>query len=173
MVWNVSAMLVLGWISMFRTILLSPFQFCLRGPRVAHCDGILHLSWITKLVTLRNEVGENVANRISWSTNAKLVIDKDGTILGDDQIVIQIVGVIVRGWGSFSLDVVDAFMAHYTSFSERCQSSWSWADTFVQHYCKCIQSSCSCWSPVIRPLARGESLTFLLKKKPFSLRRWL
>jgi len=59
-------------------------------PRVAHCDEIPHLLWITKVVTLYNEADEDVANGICRSAKAELVIDEDGTPLGDDRVAVQI-----------------------------------------------------------------------------------
>jgi len=57
---------------------------------VTHCDGIPCSSWITKPVTLRTEDGDDVANAICQSANAKLIIDEDGTPLGEDRVAVQI-----------------------------------------------------------------------------------
>jgi len=57
---------------------------------VAHCDGIPCSSWITKVVILRNEAGDDIANGICRSAKLELVIDKDGTPLGVDRVAVQI-----------------------------------------------------------------------------------
>ena len=57
---------------------------------VAKCEGFSHPSWITKCVTLINDEGMDVGNGICHSVSADLVVDSDGTPLGNDRVAIQI-----------------------------------------------------------------------------------
>ena len=57
---------------------------------VADCEGFGRASWITKAVTLTNESGVDVARGICHSVKAELVVDSDGTPLGNDRVAVQI-----------------------------------------------------------------------------------
>ena len=63
---------------------------------ISQCEGFGRLSWITKYVTLTNDLGMDVARDICHSVNANLVIDSDGMPLGNDCIAIQIVESLVE-----------------------------------------------------------------------------
>jgi len=57
---------------------------------IAPCEGIPCSTWITKVVTLTNEDGVEVAKAICHSVNTHLVIDIDGKPLSDNQVAVQI-----------------------------------------------------------------------------------
>ena len=63
---------------------------------VAQCEGVGQASWITKCMTLMNELDVDVALGIRHSVNADLVIDNDGLSFGNDCIAIQIVESLVE-----------------------------------------------------------------------------
>ena len=54
------------------------------------CEGVPRSSWNTKCVTITNEAGIDVAKGICHSVDPTLVIDTDGSPLGDDRVAIQI-----------------------------------------------------------------------------------
>ena len=63
---------------------------------VAQCEGVGRPSWITKCVTLTNELGVDVAWDICHSVNADLIIDNDGMPLGNDRVLVQIAKSLVE-----------------------------------------------------------------------------
>jgi len=60
-------------------------------PNIAMCDRIPRAKWITKCVTLKNEAGMDVANRVYQNINLELVVNMDRKPLGDNRVVVQIV----------------------------------------------------------------------------------
>ncbi len=59
-------------------------------PDVCTCDGIPHAKWNFKLVTLRNEARDDVANVVLQSVDLDVVVDNDGKPRGNDRVSIQI-----------------------------------------------------------------------------------
>jgi len=71
-----------------------PAEFAIPAPTlpvgVALCNGIPRAKWNTKYITLRNDAGVDVANRVCQNVDPELVIDMDGRPLGDDQVAVHI-----------------------------------------------------------------------------------
>jgi hypothetical protein len=59
-------------------------------PGVIVCDGIPRAKWVRRCVTIRDEVGNDVANGVCQNVDPELVIDMDGKALGDDRVAVQI-----------------------------------------------------------------------------------
>ena len=59
-------------------------------PGVALCEGIPRAKWVTKNVTITDEMGMDVAKGVCQNVDPELVIDLDGKPLGDDRVAIQI-----------------------------------------------------------------------------------
>ena len=58
--------------------------------RVVHCEDVFERSWMTKCITLKNEVGKDVAKGTFHNGNADLIIDNDNQSLENDYVVVQI-----------------------------------------------------------------------------------
>jgi hypothetical protein len=63
---------------------------------VAQCEGFGRPSWITKCVTLTNELGMDVTRGICHSVKADLVINSDNVLLGNDRVAVQIAKSLVE-----------------------------------------------------------------------------
>ena len=63
---------------------------------VAQCESFGRPSWITKCVTLINELGMDVAQGICHSVKADLVIDSNDMPLGNDCVAVQIAKLLVE-----------------------------------------------------------------------------
>ena len=57
---------------------------------VSQCDGDPQAKRNQKPVTLRNAAGEDVAKGVCLNVDPELVVDSDGTPLGDDRVAVQI-----------------------------------------------------------------------------------
>ena len=57
---------------------------------VAHYEGLSRRLWMTKCVTLKNEVGESVGKGICHNVNSDLIINSDNQPLGDDRVAVLI-----------------------------------------------------------------------------------
>ena len=57
---------------------------------VRECNGIPRESWNTRVFILTNEAGEDVARAICRSVDASVVVDTNGSSIGDDHVAVQI-----------------------------------------------------------------------------------
>ena len=55
---------------------------------VRACEVIPRESWITRVVILTNEAGEDVARAICRSVDASVVVDTNGRPIGDDHVAV-------------------------------------------------------------------------------------
>jgi len=71
-----------------------PKEFANPMPTLPHdvvvCNGIPHLKWNFKPITLRNKKGVNVANAVCQNVDPNLVVDNDRKPFGDDRVAVQI-----------------------------------------------------------------------------------